>query len=147
MKIVSLFLLAIVLGKAGCNAPQRELGEAIIEYTANTRGFYQKITIQNRTISVDNSRDGSEAPISAKIKETDWKQLLSSMKAVNFDQIATLKAPTEKRFYDGAAMAELVLTHKDTTYRSSTFDHGFPPAEIADLVNKINALATTDNDN
>jgi hypothetical protein len=55
--------------------------------------------------------------------------------------VETLKAPSEKRFHDGAAMANLKIVHKEKTYQSKTFDHGTPPKEIEKLVKKINALA------
>jgi hypothetical protein len=53
----------------------------------------------------------------------------------------TLKDPTQKRFYDGAAIADLKVRYQDKNYETVNFDHGFPPAEIENLVNKIVALA------
>ena len=53
------------------------------------------------------------------------------------EEIPNLKAPTEKRFHDGAAMANLKITYKGKTYESQTFDNGFPPEKIKNLVNTI----------
>jgi hypothetical protein len=59
---------------------------------------------------------------------------LGSFKA---ESVPTLKAPTEKRFYDGAAMANIHITKSGNTYSSETFDHGFPPASIEKFVKKL----------
>jgi hypothetical protein len=37
---------------------------------------------------------------------------------VELDSLSKLKAPTEKRFYDGAAIANLKITFKDKTYET-----------------------------
>jgi hypothetical protein len=49
------------------------------------------------------------------------------------------KSATEKRFYDGAAIATLKSRFKDETYKSPSFDHGFPK-NIEQFVNKINSF-------
>lgn len=114
--------------------PQQDMR---IEYEANTRGFFQKIIVQNQTISVSKDRNGLDKPVEKKISNTDWKQLMGYFNAIQLEELPKLKAPTEKRFYDGAAIAGLKITSKDKTYESSSFDHGFPPAEIKKLVDKI----------
>jgi hypothetical protein len=111
-----------------------------IEYEANTRGFYEKRTIENQTIAISKDRDGKDKPVPVKISDADWKQLLAFFNEVNLDGLSNLKAPTEKRFYDGAAIAGLKITIKDKTYETTNFDHGFPPAEIQKLVDKIVSL-------
>jgi hypothetical protein len=111
-----------------------------IEYEANTRGFYEKRTIENQTIVISKDRDGKDKPVPVKISDADWKQLLAFYNKVNLDGLPNLKAPTEKRFYDGAAIAGLKITIKDKTYETTNFDHGFPPAEIKKLVDKIVSL-------
>jgi hypothetical protein len=40
-----------------------------------------------------------------------------------------LKIPTEKRFYDGAAIANLKIIYKGVN-ETPSFDHGSPPYEI-----------------
>jgi hypothetical protein len=47
--------------------------------------------------------------------------------------------PSEKRFHDGAAIANLKVTYKGKTYETTDF-HGFPPKEIQQFVAKINLL-------
>ena len=63
--------------------------------------------------------------------------LISEFQKVDLEEIPNLKAPTEKLFHDGAAMANLKVTYKGKTYESQTFDNGFPPEKIKNLVNTI----------
>lgn len=112
-----------------------------IEYEANTRGFYQKIIIQNQSIAVSKDRDGKDQPVPTKISDADWNEIISLSKQLDLEGLSNLKAPTEKRFYDGAPIANFRVSTKDKTYESAAFDGGFPPAEIEKIVNKIVALA------
>ena len=141
MKILSLLFLTIFLGN-GCNSVKaQDIETAVIEYTANTRGFYQKITVKNQVLTVSKDRNGNDKPVATKISNADWNELVSCLKTVELDSLAKLKAPTQKRFYDGAAIANVKITYKDKTYESASFDDGFPPKEIKKFVKKITALA------
>lgn len=141
MKIISLLFLTLFLGK-GCNEEtQNDIKTAVIEYTANTRGYFQKITIKDQMVTISKDRDGKDKPVATKISDSDWKDLINSFSDINLEELKDLKAPTEKRFYDGAAMANLRITYKEKQYDSQTFDHGTPPVEIEKFVNKIVSLA------
>ncbi|MFV5690697.1 hypothetical protein ACM55K_01585 [Flavobacterium sp. LT1R49] len=143
MKILSILFLTIFLGK-GCEAQKKQdIETAVVEYVANTRGSYQKITVKNQMVTVSKDRSGNDKPVPTKITDADWKELVEFFKSVKLDNLAKLKAPTEKRFYDGAAIANLKITYKDKTYETTGFDHGFPPKEIKKLVNKITSFAKT----
>jgi hypothetical protein len=144
MKILSLLFLTIFLGKGCDSVKAQEISTAVIEYEANTRGFYQKIMVKNQMVTVSKDRDGNDKPVPTKISDADWKELVDCFKTVDLDSLAKLKAPTEKRFYDGAAIANLKITYKDKTYETTSFDHGFPPKEIKKFVNKITSLAKTE---
>ena len=141
MKILSLLFLTLILGKGCDNEAKQDIESAKIEYVANTRGFYQKIVIENKTVTISEDRNNKEKPQVTKISDADWKELIDLFQEVNLDEIKDLKSPTEKRFYDGAAIANLKITYQGTTYVGSSFDHGFPPFEIKKLVNKINSFA------
>ena len=112
-----------------------------IEYEANTRGFYQKIVIQNQSIAVSKDRDGNDNPVPVTISDADWNEIIALYKKVDLKGLINLKAPTEKRFYDGAPIANFRVKNQDNTYESAAFDGGFPPAEIEKIVNKMIALA------
>ena len=140
MKIFSLLFLTIFLGKGCDSAKAQDIQAAVIEYTANTRGFYQKIIVKDHMVIVSKDRNGTDKPAPTKISDADWNELVNYFKKVKLDSLAKLKAPTQKRFYDGAAIANVKITFKDKTYESASFDHGFPPKEIKKFVNKITAL-------
>lgn len=141
MKLFAVLLLSVFLSKSCESQNKNDLKTAVLEYTANTRGFYQKITIQDQTISISKDRSGNDKPVSTKISEKNWNELVAYFEKINLDSLATLKAPTEKRFYDGAAIADLKVTYKDKTYQTAAFDHGYPPEAIKKLVDKINSFA------
>src|SRR4051812_16041668 len=112
MKILSLLFLTIFLGK-GCDSEQKQdIATAVVEYEANTRGFYQKVTIQKQMITVLRDRKGAH-PKTEKISDADWKSLIAAFQEINLEELPNLKAPTEKRFYDGAAIGNLKVTYKE----------------------------------
>jgi hypothetical protein len=141
MKLFTMIFLSLFLSKSCESKAQKDLKTAVLEYTANTRGFYQKITIQNQMVTVSKDRSGNDKPVGTKISDKDWNELVGYFETVELDSLATLKAPTEKRFHDGAAIASLKVTYKDKTYQTETFDHGYPPEAIKKLVTKINSFA------
>lgn len=119
---------------------QNQKNDVMFEYTANTRGFYENIIIQNQTITVSKDRSNTEKLVSTKISDADWKQLISEFEKINLEKLSEYKDPTQKRFYDGAAIADLKITFKEKTYQTKSFDHGNPPLEIQKLVSKINSF-------
>lgn len=145
MRIISLLTVFLfVLGS--CNSQKNAVGtndkmkDIEIQYEANTRGFYQKVVLKNATISSTNDRDGKENPIVQKVSDADWNALIQELNKVDLENLSTLKAPTEKRFYDGAAIANLKIIYSGKTYQSSDFDHGFPPMQIKRVVEMVNLL-------
>jgi hypothetical protein len=147
MKILSLLFLTLFLGKGCSDNQKQDINTAVIEYAAGSRGFYQKIIIEKKMASVSSERAGKDKIVPMKISNSDWKELVSFFKTIELDSLAKLKAPTEKRFYDGAAIASLKIIYKDKAYETKAFDHGFPPKEIEELVNKITSFAKQDNEN
>ena len=141
MKLFAVILLSVFLSKSCESQNKNDLKTAVLEYTANTRGFYQKITIQNQMVAVSKDRSGNDKPVAIKISDADWKELVGYFETINLDSLATLKAPTKKRLHDGAAIANLKVVYKDKTYKTESFDHGFPPETIKILVTKINTFA------
>lgn len=140
MKIISLIFLTIFLGRSCDNEQKADIESAIVEYTANTRGFYQKIVIQNQTVSVYRDRKETALPVTEKISAADWKELVTMFQEIDLEGLQSLKAPSEKRYYDGAAIGNLKVDYKEKTYQTDGFDHGTPPLEIARFVTKITSL-------
>lgn len=141
MRLFAMILCSVFLSKSCTGQTKNDLKTAVLEYTANTRGFYQKITVKNHAVTISKDRSGNDEPVATKISEKDWKELVGYFETIELDSLATLKAPTEKRFHDGAAIANLKVIYKDKTYETEAFDHGVPPAAIKKIVVKINSFA------
>ena len=52
MKAITMILLSIFLGKSCSSDVQNDLTNTTIQYTANTRGFFQKIVIINQKATI-----------------------------------------------------------------------------------------------
>jgi len=145
MRIVP-FLLVFSFALASCKSQKNSIGSTIkmkdieIQYEANTRGFYQKLVLKNATISFTKDRNGNEKPIVQPVSEADWIALMQEINIIDLENLPNLKAPTEKRFYDGAAIANLKIIYKGKTYQTTDFDHGFPPMQIKRVVEMVNLL-------
>ena len=112
-----------------------------IYYEANTRGFFIAIKVENQTLYISKERGFKEYSDSKTLLDEDWAEISKLAKAVNLEKVKDLKWPTEKRYYDGAAHANIIFESNGVQYPANGFDHGFPPVEIETLVNKIVQLA------
>lgn len=112
--------------------------EMVYEYEAMTRGFYTKTTITGNQASITTSRD--KTPVVVSLSASDMEKLNKLAQATNLENMANLKAPSEKRFYDGATTATFTITNKSSSYRSTEFDGGNPPAEIKEIVDFVVAI-------
>ncbi len=146
MKILS-YLAVLLFACSSCNSKKMTVASTnekyetlVIHYEANTRGFYQKLIVQKRIISATNDRNGEKNPIVQKISDAEWNELIFEFNKVDLENLPNLKAPTEKRFYDGAAIAGLKITFNGKTFETTNFDHGFPPMEIQKVVEIVNSL-------
>ena len=146
MKLFTMLFLSLFVSKSCEGQTKNDFKTAVLEYTATTRGFYQKITIQNQMVTVSKDRSGNDNPVATKISEKDWKELVVYFETINLDSLETLKAPTEKRFHDGAAIANFEVMYKDKSYKTNSFDHGYPPDTIKKLIDKINSFAKKNNE-
>ena len=144
MKVITLIFLSLFLSKGCSQEAKKDSANTTIEYIANTRGFYQKTVIKNQMISISRDRDEKGNGATTSISNEDWKELLGYFEPLDLDSLATYKDPTQKRFYDGAAIANLKIVYKEKEYMTTEFDHGFPPAEIKKLVDKIVLLGKTE---
>lgn len=141
MKAITIILLSVFLVKSCSNQAQNDIANATLQYTANTRGFFQKIVVINQKATISRDRNGEKFPEEIAISDKDWKEIIGYFEKIDLEKLPTLKDPTQKRFYDGAAIANLKVRYKDKNYETTDFDHEFPPAEIEKLVNKIVSLA------
>jgi hypothetical protein len=141
MKAITIILLSVFLVKSCSNQAQNDIANTTLQYTASTRGFFQKIVVINQKATVFRDRNSEKFPEEITISDKDWKEIIGYFEKIDLEKLPTLKDPTQKRFYDGAAIANLKVRYQDKNYETTDFDHEFPPAEIEKLVNKIVSLA------
>jgi hypothetical protein len=141
MKAITIILLSVFLVKSCSNQAQNDIANTTLQYTASSRGFFQKIVVINQKATISRDRNGEKFPEEIAISDKDWKEIISYFQKIDLEKVPTLKDPTQKRFYDGAAIANLKVRYQDKNYETTDFDHEFPPAEIEKLVNKIVSLA------
>lgn len=136
MKTAYLLLLILFFGK-GCDSDIKKTSDTIsFEYEAMTRGSYKKIIVKKDTLFTIYSSSLEEVKKS-EVSKNDWNTLLNLLEKVDLNSIEKLKAPTNKRAYDGALHANLKVIYKYKTYQSNSFDANNPPKEIEEIVHKI----------
>ncbi|MDO5978535.1 hypothetical protein [Flavivirga spongiicola] len=134
-------LLSLVFADNRCSESKINQNAISFEYSTQSRGKYKNIKISKKNISVVNKR--ATPPHTKTCSETHWNKLLKALKSIDVENIPNLKAPSENRFFDGAAIARLKIIYDGTAYESQSFDHGNPPKEIEVLVKEI--LSTSEN--
>jgi hypothetical protein len=109
----------------------------MVEYEALSRGYFKRITFQNNIVTISSDRNNPEKGEVVKLSNDDVQEINKLIKAINPEILPNLKGLSEKRFYDGAAHANLKITSKGITHNGPGFDHGDPPKEIEKLVTKL----------
>ena len=135
MKVVTLIFLSIFLSRSCNKELNDEMKNTTIEYQALSRGYFLNISIHDEELSIIDKQGGKSSDY--KLSKSDWKELANLYKVINLKKLSDYKAPTEKRFYDGAAIANLRIIYDGKIYETQAFDHGTPPIEIEKFVNKI----------
>jgi len=141
MKTIALLFFSLFMVKGCSKEEKKDLANAEIVYTASSRGYYQKIIVHNQEIIISKVRFEESQGVTSKISEANWNELISLLQTVKLDSLSTYKVPTQRRFYDGAPIANLKVTYKEKEYQTSDFDHGTPPLEIEYFVKKLLLLA------
>ena len=132
-------LISLISAEHSCTQSKKNQDSFSVEYTAHSRGTYNRIIINKKQISIENKR--GEPPIIKSCSEASWNTLLNALNPIDIENISNLKAPSENRFFDGAAIANLKITYNGKTYESQSFDHGNPPNDIAELVKVILSIS------
>lgn len=141
MKLLALFLLLIIPNNS-CLASKAMQDTTLFEYTWHSRGRYKNIIISKKSISIVNNKGAG--PVVKKGVNAHWNSILKALQGVDIKNIPNLKAPSEKRFFDGAPIAKLKIISNGKTYETTSFDHGNPPQELAQLVKEILTIAEND---
>ena len=138
-KFAAIVLLALFT--VGCaSALKKESDKISFEYEAITRSSYKKVIVKQDTVITIKDRDLKDV-VTAGLKNGEWNSLLKSLEGVNLEGLNDIKAPSVKHQVDAAPIANLKVIRGDKTYQSKSFDHGNPPQEIKDVVEKIMAAS------
>ena len=140
MKTITMILLTLFLGKGCSSETQNDISNALLQYDAHTRGYHLKVIISDQKATISQARTPDSPTEQIKISDADWKQMISYFEKINLDNLPALKDPSQNRFHDGAAIAQLKVRYQDKNYETPAFDHNNAPAEIKELVDKIVSL-------
>ncbi|MFP9097448.1 hypothetical protein ACLI09_00210 [Flavobacterium sp. RHBU_24] len=142
-----LILLTVTMGccssKKTAQASTDRKGQGLqFEYTALTRGSYKKVIATAEGLKVTNGRDAE--PQNVAISTADWNNMVDFYQK-NIEKklsgLQDLEAPSKKHQYDGALAATFTVMIGDQLFRTPTFDHGNPPAQVKGLVDEMIRLA------
>ncbi|GAA4294802.1 hypothetical protein [Aestuariibaculum suncheonense] len=136
-----IFIISLILNVNSCTDSNINEDAITVEYSAISRGSYKHISINKKEVTFQKNRN-SKALIKP-CSDKKWSTIYNILKTIDIPDIPNLKAPSDKRMYDAAAIAKLKITYQDSIYESQSFDHGNPPQEIAELVKEI--LSITEN--
>ena len=134
-----IILLSIALTQKSCENTNKSQEDLSIEYAAVSRGVFNQVNINYKEITAINKR--GEKPVKSNVSNTEWRQLTALLKTIDTENLDKLEAPSKRFQFDGVAIATLTINYKGNTYKSPSFDHGNPPKEIAQLVNKILSIS------
>jgi len=110
-----------------------------IEYRAHTRGYLNKIVLENKTVSVQESFNVE--PTVKPCSDEEWNAIMKLVSEYNLKNLNTLEAPSKAFQYDGAAITNLTVYKNGETYQTPPFDNGKPNQEIASIVEMILKIA------
>lgn len=128
-------LLSLVFVDNRCSQSKINQEAISFEYSTQSRRNYKNVKINKKSVAVTNKKN--MPPLTKTCSEKHWKNLLNAIKPMDVENIPNLKAPSQKRLFDGAAIARLKIIYNGTTYETKPFDHGNPPKDIETLVKEI----------
>ena len=112
-------------------AAQKENKEVLeITYEAQTRGHSETILYKQNTLVHKVNTSQKEHVLSDK-NQKSLREVVSKIKVV---EISKLKAPSERRIFDGAMTTTISIKKGEKTYTSSSFDHDNPPKALKPLI-------------
>jgi hypothetical protein len=131
-----LFIFSILFILMNC-ASQKTSDIKEIIYNAITRGRSENITLRGSTLQYKTTKES----IFINLTKEQLAKVNTEVSKINLNEINTLKAPTNKRFYDGAMHTSILIKSNSMEYTSATFDDTNPPAELKALCDLLLNLA------
>lgn len=136
IKMKAFISLIIILSTMSCvsqksNSTQESIKEIV--FNAQTRGSLVNITVSDYTVFYKTHGNSKTYAINA----SQRKELEALINKLNIKNISELKAPSNKRAFDGALRATLAIKIGETNYVSSEFDDDNPPEEIKAIIDTL----------
>ena len=104
-----------------------------LHYTFNSKNNFTKIIITKEKVLNKYNK-----VVTSKITSADyWQKCILLLSKLELKKLTNIKAPSSKRYFDGAPHAKLSIKIAGEEINTPFFDHGFPPKEIAVLINHI----------
>lgn len=105
-------------------------------YQAHTRGFFEEVSITEKSIVLLNNRRRIN-PVIDSITIEKWKACVDLVYTIDLKSMSQLIAPSNLRKSDRVPFAHLSIIKKGDTLKSIDFDHKNPPKELKELVDLI----------
>ncbi len=95
-----------------------------------TRGTQRSIEVdaENTTVRLNDAEE------TVKTDAKVWKKLREQIQHLPLEKLDKVLVTSKAHQVDGALAATLSVATADSTYRSPTFDHNAPPAELREIV-------------
>jgi hypothetical protein len=107
------------------------------EYRSTTMmGRTVVIITQDSVVTTFNGR-GEPTRTARATQSSEWTALAASLKDVDLSKISTLESPTNKRATDASPYGTIIVTTKDSTYTSASFDGKNPHDMLKPLMEEI----------
>ena len=129
-KYLAVFVLLITVSCVAQKTSQ-EIEEVV--FSAQTRGSSENITVVNYNVFHKTQKDSKTHFINKDNRDA----LEAEVKKMSLSKISDLKAPSNKRAFDGAMHARITIKIGNKTYVSSDFDDNNPPEELKVLVDLL----------
>jgi len=135
-RLVLIFTL-IVLEQA---CAQRLEDIASIVFTKQNRSYLDEVVISRDSVhgAIENHKSPEVSRhYSADIDHDDWAKLLFALRDVPIEDIDGLQSPTMNRAHDGAIHSSILITFKDGSSISHSFDDENPHPDLKPLLDAI----------
>ncbi|CAM1342789.1 hypothetical protein [Tenacibaculum amylolyticum] len=130
LKVFFLSCVSLFIFSCASQAQTQTTNVDEVTFNAITRGSSENIIVVDQTVFYKTHNSSNTYTIS-KEQRNKLDKYISN---INLSAIAALKAPTNKRLYDGALHATLSVKTNKNTYTSSQFDDDTPPTELKPIV-------------
>jgi hypothetical protein len=139
MKKIPLYSsLLVLLVCMGCPPKASVFPIKEITYEAMTRGRSEMVHIKSDILTYKTHTDSKEISLSGK----QLNALYEVLKPIKYKEASTLKAPSDRRFYDGALAATITFVTEEGSFQSAAFDDDNPPKELKELVDLLKKLSS-----